>query len=111
MELDIYIPSIKVGIEYDGVAWHKKETKADSDRKKYTLCKEQGIKLLRVREDALNACSEMCDILLTIRSMPSYEELNRVIRELLLALACDINIDIDTERDAPQIKANYLVDL
>ena len=25
MELDIWIPSIKIGIEYDGVQWHKKE--------------------------------------------------------------------------------------
>ena len=29
MELDIYIPSIKLAIEYDGEAWHKKTQKKE----------------------------------------------------------------------------------
>ena len=37
-ELDIYIPSIKVGIEYDGTAWHDNKTNLARDRKKYEIC-------------------------------------------------------------------------
>ena len=48
-ELDIYIPEFRYAIEYDGVAWHK-ENKYERERRKYLLCKENRIKLLRVKE-------------------------------------------------------------
>ena len=38
MELDIYIPSLKVGVEYDGKAFHKKD-RLINDNKKYEICK------------------------------------------------------------------------
>ena len=44
MELDIYIPSIKCAIEYDGEAWHKKDN-IHREQCKYNLCKNNGIKL------------------------------------------------------------------
>lgn len=46
-EIDIFIPSIKVGIEYDGSAYHGN---IEKDLRKNVLCKERGIKLLRIRE-------------------------------------------------------------
>lgn len=48
-ELDIFIPSLRLAIEYDGVAWHKNEN-FDRERKKYHMCHELGIKLIRVKE-------------------------------------------------------------
>ena len=48
-ELDIYIPDWRLAIEYDGVAWHK-DSNFDRERRKYRLCREQGIKLIRVKE-------------------------------------------------------------
>ena len=50
MELDIYIPSIKFAIEYDGSFWHKSEKSKERDERKFELCKEKGIRLLRVVE-------------------------------------------------------------
>ncbi len=50
MELDIYIPSLKLGIEYDGEAWHK-EDKVEREIKKCNICHEHGIKLLRLKEN------------------------------------------------------------
>ena len=50
MELDIYIPDIKLGIEYDGVYWHKKASSHEREKRKYDICKKNGIKLLRIRE-------------------------------------------------------------
>ena len=47
-ELDIYIPNYNIGIEYDGVAWHK--SKKENDNKKNNLCQEQGVELYRFRE-------------------------------------------------------------
>ena len=49
MELDIYIPSTHIAIEYDGEAWHKNE-KVDRERKKYQICKEHEIYLIRLKE-------------------------------------------------------------
>jgi ssDNA-binding Zn-finger/Zn-ribbon topoisomerase 1 len=46
-ELDLYIPSLNLGIEYDGKIWH---TDAKRDSKKDNLCQENGIHLIRVRE-------------------------------------------------------------
>ena len=49
MELDIYIPSIRMGIEYDGMAWHKAD-KFEREIKKYNICHDHDIKLIRIKE-------------------------------------------------------------
>lgn len=49
-ELDIYIPSIAVGIEYDGMAWHKDVNK---DILKDKLCSDNNIRIFRIREEGL----------------------------------------------------------
>lgn len=51
MELDVYIPDLKIGIEYDGVYWHhNKAAVYEREQRKYDICKENGITLIRVRE-------------------------------------------------------------
>ena len=52
-ELDIYIPSLKKAIEFNGKYWHysQKHFIAGKHAHKSNLCKEVGIKLLHVRED------------------------------------------------------------
>ena len=47
-EIDVFIPSLNIGIEYDGVYWHK--SKADCEAQKYQKCKEHGTILYRMRE-------------------------------------------------------------
>lgn len=46
-ELDIYIPSLRVGIEYDGEIWHKS---GRGDINKDLLCFANGVGLIRIRE-------------------------------------------------------------
>ena len=46
-ELDIFIPSIKVGVEYDGGYYH---TSIESDLEKDKLCESLVIKLYRIRD-------------------------------------------------------------
>ena len=46
-ELDIYIPSLRLGVEYDGQAWHRSGRK---DMNKDLLCFQNGVGLLRIRE-------------------------------------------------------------
>ena len=46
-ELDIFIPSLNVGIEYDGQRWHLDIKK---DEEKNILCYNNKIRLIRIRE-------------------------------------------------------------
>lgn len=50
MELDIYIPFYKLGIEYDGIAFHNDIDQHNRELKKYLACKQLGIRLVRIKE-------------------------------------------------------------
>lgn len=52
-ELDIYIPSHNIAIEYNGLRWHSEEFGKDKyyHLNKTLQCKEKGIKLIHVFED------------------------------------------------------------
>jgi len=47
-ELDVFIPKLKVGIEYDGLMWHKDIWHRDV--KKYELAQQHNIFLIRISE-------------------------------------------------------------
>ena len=49
-ELDVYIPDLKIGIEYDGDYWHSLADMIKRDEIKNRICEEKGIKLFRVKE-------------------------------------------------------------
>ncbi len=55
VECDIYIPSLMVGLEYDGVYWHKDKHK--KDHAKNLFLEKKGVKLIRVREKGLDTIS------------------------------------------------------
>lgn len=51
-ELDIYIPTKKVGIEYDGLYWHNNKNVNNSYHlMKTELCEKHNIKLIHIFED------------------------------------------------------------
>lgn len=60
MELDIYIPSIKTGIEYDGFYWHNKNS-LSREIKKHKICKENQIRLFRIKEEASSSNRGVAD--------------------------------------------------
>lgn len=50
--LDLYIPDLKLGIEYNGIYWHNETNRGRLyHREKYLNCLKEGIKLLFVWED------------------------------------------------------------
>ena len=51
-ELDVYIPSQSLGIEYDGRYWHQKRRGADITKNKFLV--KKGVKVIRIRESGLN---------------------------------------------------------
>ena len=116
MELDIYIPSIKYAIEYDGEAWHKK-TAIHREEKKYQLCKENTIKLIRLREKMPKITSNIADYMYSTEKMYEPKNLELMLFDLLKRLnfsetwmigGCPIDINIS--RDRPEI-LSYKTDL
>lgn len=102
-ELDVYIPSIKVAVEYDGLAWHNKAESVTRDNEKNDSCVKLGIKVIRVREEGLPPLNGNCH---EIRIIPgSDESLNLVINQIADQLG--INIDCDVGRDFSLIMKSY----
>ncbi len=54
-ELDVYLPNLRTAVEYDGYPWHED---IEKDLRKSRLCKQNGIELIRVRD---NRCPEIDD--------------------------------------------------
>ena len=49
-ELDIFIPSLRLGIEYDGDYWHNLPNMIRRDKRKNYVCYKNNIKLIRIKE-------------------------------------------------------------
>lgn len=62
VEADVYIPSIKVAVEYDGQYWHQHKT--DADNHKSTFFSVNDIFLIRIRAANLPAISNPNGIVL-----------------------------------------------
>ncbi len=123
MELDIYIPSVKCGIEFDGLNWHKTEEEHKREIKKYRTCKENGIILLRIKEkcndewnDEWNDVSDYTWFV----EIKNKKSLEKIIYALLYSIDTRknmffrrtfesylSNIRVDLKQDAYKIK-NYL---
>lgn len=99
IELDIYIPSVCVAIEYDGVYWHA--NKEEAEIKKYQKCKDNGITLYRVRE--FETYDESIADKIFVRKKPyRFETLDASIQQLLSEL--NINLPVNTYSDSIQIR-------
>ena len=84
-ELDIYIPSTKYAIEYDGEAWHKQD-KIDREKRKYKICKEHGITLIRMREQMPELGEEVADRMIGMKNLYEHKNLTFALRQLLILL-------------------------
>ncbi len=91
-ELDVYIPSKKVAIEYDGYLWHKNKTEQDL-RKNYK-CVKDGIKLYRIREGLPPLNDSSIDYVV----QRNQENLSKILKELLSEIT-ETSVDVDLNRD------------
>lgn len=97
-ELDIYIPSKKVAIEYDGYYWH--ENKAKKDLAKNQKCKKDGIKLYRIREELPPLNDSSIDYVVQKKQKNLSKILAQILGEII-----GTSVDIDIERDAIDIES------
>ncbi len=103
MELDIFIPSLNIAIEYDGGHWHNNE---NLELKKNKLCIENKVLLIRIREEGLTIYD---DCICLIRKNPTLNQsLSDVICELLNVLDNTIKADINVNDDLIDIYSLYV---
>lgn len=133
MELDIFIPSLKTGIEYDGKAWHTDE-KLEIEKTKYEICKANDIYLIRVKENRdhyKDKSLNVADLVIQVAKTNNYHYLDYAIRTVLFQLGDfyfnpnedekttisymlkgpRVSIDVDSKRDKNAILESYLVEL
>ena len=106
IELDIFIPSRNIAVEYDGEAWHRSPKREKNDIFKNDLCRNNEITLLRIREPKLPKI-ENC--ITSIREdSTSSKSLNTVIQKVLMFLGVT-NLTVDTDADSSKILSQFSV--
>ena len=110
MEIDIFIPSIKVGIEYDGEYWHSTDGSTKREALKYDICRSKGVFLIRVKENLEERNVEFCDSLVFCNfSHKNYLAIDNAVAELFSLFKYRGSIDINTERDEICIREQYSI--
>lgn len=109
MELDIFIPSIRFAIEFDGAAWHGTEEMHKREKQKYDICRENNITLFRVKERTGNAWRDVADTVYTINKRKANNELQTVIQEILDYI--DPESNMWTRRNPLKVHSSIIVDL
>ena len=96
-ELDVYIPSKRIAIEYDGAYWHKNKTKKDLEKNQ--KCEEDGIKLYRIREGLLPLNDSSIDYVVQKNQHDLPEILEKILSEIV-----GTSVDVDLKRDSIAIE-------
>ena len=110
MELDIYVPSLKLGIEYDGSVWHESDASYERELEKYRICQKERITLIRVREKPSPNDALICDLFISSKPYrKDIKRLNTMLSELFMAIHVDV--DFDVVRDEAEIKSFYYTNL
>ena len=96
-ELDIYIPLMKIAIEFDGYFWHKDRIKKDLE--KNSNCKKDGIKLYRIRDRLPSLNDSSIDYII----QENQNELPKILKKILSEIT-QKNVDVDLDRDIIEIE-------
>ena len=90
-EIDVFLPDLNCGIEYDGARWHRNARK---DEQKSKLIKEHNIRLIRVRE---NDCPDIRsnDFIIRVNKYDqNINSLKPVVEKIFDILQKELNADI-----------------
>ncbi len=105
-ELDIFIPSLNLAIEYDGYVWHINNK---NDIIKNKKCFDNNIRLIRIRESGLEDLPNDSNVKI-IRINRGYSDLENVINTIICYLDKEKLkvVNIDLVRDKNDIIKNYI---
>ena len=101
-EIDIWLPDLSIGIEYNGFWHHNKEK---SDLQKISFFSKMGIRIITVKEGQYNAVQG--DVIQYIYSAKNKDSLNWAIKELFQLIGLDTS-KINVSSDASEIYFQYI---
>ena len=111
-EIDIYLPKLKIGIEYDGVFFHNDEEAHLREKRKELTASQYGITLLRVKETETAFAETLSENTIYCRPYPTFFELKSVVIQLITRINEISNnaftVDVDIDRDRGNIYAQYV---
>lgn len=98
-EIDIFVPRLNLGIEYDGVRWHKNPK---LDKLKDEICKKNNVQLIRIREPLCPKLeSSIC--IYTPKATTNGTHMTNPIKSLINYINanynCNINLEVDRLKD------------
>ena len=106
-EIDVFLPELNIGIEYDGLYYHSGHEASLKEEKKNKYLSENNIRLIRIKETE-DSIADNSDIIYVFSSHKKIN-LDEAIVRLISLLNLDDKPDINTVRDSASILANYVV--
>lgn len=103
-ELDIFIPSLKIGIEYDGLRWHSEKFGKDKyyHLSKTLACEKKGVRLIHIFEDEYILKKEI--VLDKISNILGKREKNKKI----YARKCNVYLAKDKKKIQKFLEKNHI---
>ena len=114
VEIDIYLPSLKLAIEYDGYYYHNQANKQMREKEKDRLLRAAGLSVLHVKETYSDGEMPDCDSVLwcPIKSYKNYLFLEHLLPLLIAWINRHYGLCLvirpDIQRDSAAILAGYM---
>lgn len=107
-EIDIFIPEINTGIEYDGIYYHSSKSALEKEKRKDAYFEKRNVRLIRVKESREKNCVENNTVFL----IPTHKDINLRYAILkvfeLIGTSNEFIPQISIEEDRSLIYSNYL---
>lgn len=109
-EVDILLPKLNSGIEYDGLRYHSNEFSLKREKIKDEILQKNGFNIIRVKEtkDIASTFIEN-NVIFYKYDAPFYRHLNDVIKLLFKYFGQKINFEINIDNDSPKIREQYML--
>lgn len=107
LEIDIYLPEQKLGIEYDGAYYHRSTKKMEMDARKNKQLRSRGICLIRVVEDGITPPPDTEYVVHSHKGQ--LENAIRTVISLVSELVgISFSVTVDIEQDRTEILEQYI---
>lgn len=95
-EIDVFIPSKNIGIEYDGRRWHNDVSKTIE---KDLIAKRKSIQMIHVREKGLPELKSDNAIVILKDATKRERDMPEIIEKICSIVGCQIDINIDRDME------------
>lgn len=111
-EIDIFIPELSLGIEYDGEFYHRSSKALERDSEKSIFIINNNIDLIRVSEYLNSDLTSNGCTTFYINRKHFFEDLQKCISDILgyilIQYNIDLYVDVDVKRDVSDIYSLYI---